>query len=136
MDYEIFLLTKKDNTINDEYFTAISIMISMRPEDLFEFQFSCGDFPIWTYRTNSVWEIIFPEPGLLKVKIQIVEFLNLGVYWAYILLQFIKWNAKTLTHVPRGLLFIQRSKLMKIFHLPVDKKFPSTFCRWKCFIYQ
>ena len=30
---------------------------------------------------------------------------------------------------PRGLLFIQRSKLMKNFHLPIDKNFPSTFCK-------
>ena len=29
----------------------------------------------------------------------------------------------------RGLRFIQRSKLMKNFHLPVDKNFPSTVCR-------
>ena len=30
---------------------------------------------------------------------------------------------------PRWLLFIHRAKLMKNFHLPVDKKILSTFCR-------
>ena len=38
-------------------------------------------------------------------------------------------NQYTARRVHGGLLFIQRPKLMKNFHLPVDKNFPSTFCK-------
>ena len=53
--------------------------------------------------TLSDWFCIFsnffPELTLLS---QNSNSGVLGVYWAYIWLQFIKWNAKALTHVVRG----------------------------------
>ena len=42
---------------------------------------------------------------------------------------FIRVKNLTFRNSARVLLFIHRAKLMKNFHLPVDKKILSTFCR-------